>query len=101
MRFRMTDTGLFDHDRIPTPNPAATDDRGVDADVALILLDRRTKDAGVFGEVRLVQGRHDAAGTGAGDAQADLGADRECPADPLVLWEAPPRLRWRRAPDSV
>src|SRR6266566_5115883 len=66
----------------------AFDDVGVDADIRMIVLRCGAQDAGIFGEVSLRQRGHDATRTRARDPQANLVADRDRVADPVVLDEA-------------
>src|SRR5207248_4701208 len=66
----------------------AFDDIGVDADIRMIVLRCGAQDAGIFGEVSLRQCGHDATRTRARDPQANLVADRDRVADPVVLDEA-------------
>src|SRR5262245_32949501 len=65
---------------------AALEHFGIDADVPLILLDRRAQDAAVFWEVVLRERGHDAAAAGACDVEPDL-ADQYRVANPGLLDE--------------
>src|SRR5512135_462796 len=82
-----TRPGSGAHDLIPPQDPAPPQDRGVNADVTLVVLDRGPKDGRVLGQVPLAQGCHDAARAWLRDAELDLAPERKRPADPFVLHE--------------
>src|SRR5204862_7706905 len=68
---------LFHPDRIATMDRAPALDCRVDTDADLVVLRRRAQDTRIRWEVPLGQGRHDAAATRPGDAQANGISDGE------------------------
>src|SRR5947207_14169939 len=63
------------------------DDGRIHADVGLVVLGRRAEDAWILWQIALCEGRHNAPGAWAGDAQAHLIAEGEYVAGPGVLDE--------------
>ena len=74
--------------RIPAPHSPATNNSRVNADISLVVLHDRAKDIGVFGKHSLGQRGHDATERGPGHEHADLAAEQDGPADPVVLDES-------------
>ncbi len=79
---------LVDHFQAVSPfNRTALDDFRIDADIPLVILDGRSQDAVVFGQIQLSERRHDASATGAGDGKLYVTALQRL-ADPGLFDEA-------------
>lgn len=96
---------LFEPHPITTTDRATLDHVGIDANVDLVMLGRRSQDPRIPREVSLWQRRHHAARARAGDAQANVVPKGERVADPVILDKGLPargRLHhdvWTKPPD--